>query len=185
MRLVVGISGASGVIYGIRLLEILKKRRDVEIFLIVTKAAEKIIKVETGLSLKKLTAMVNHHYDINDLSAPLLSGSFPFDKMIIIPCSMKTLSGIACGFSDNLLLRVADVALKEGRQLVLVPRETPLNPIHLENMLKLANMGVTILPAAPGFYIKPTSISDLVNYVVGKSLDVLGIKHDLYKRWQM
>jgi 4-hydroxy-3-polyprenylbenzoate decarboxylase len=184
MRLAIGISGASGVMYGVKLLEFLRNEKNVETFLIVTKAAEKVIEVEMGLPIEHVLSMANHHYDVNDLTAPLVSGSFPIDKMVIIPCSMRTLAAIAQGRSDNLLLRAADVTLKEGRQLVLVPRETPLNVIHLENMLKLARLGVTILPAMPAFYIKPTSLDDLFNYVVGKVLDVIGVQHDLYKRWR-
>ncbi len=183
MRLVVGISGASGVVYGVRLLEFLRNRSDIETFLIVTKAAEKILEVEAGLSIKEVTSMASHHYDVNDLSAPIVSGSFKTDGMIIIPCSMKTLAGLAAGYSDNLLLRAGDVTLKEGRPLILVVRETPFNVIHLRNMLGLARMGVCILPAMPAFYIKPNSIDDLINYVVGKALDSLGVEHNLYKRW--
>ena len=185
MRLIVGISGTSGVIYGIRLLEELRKNRDVEIHLILTKAAETIIREETGLSKENVEALATHHYEIDCLTAPIASGSFRTDGMIVIPCSTKTLSGIAYGYSDNLLLRAADVTLKENRHLILVPRETPLSPIHLRNMLELSRIGVTILPAMPAFYHKPRTIDDMVNFVVGRALDILRIEHSLYQRWGM
>jgi 4-hydroxy-3-polyprenylbenzoate decarboxylase len=181
-RLIIGISGASGTVYGLRLLEILHKLR-METHLVMTKTAEEVIEIENGVAIGEIKRLATYCYDINDLTAPIASGDFQSEGMVIAPCSMKTLAGVANGYSQNLLLRAADVTLKERRRLVLVPRETPLNSIHLENMLKLARIGVTILPAMPAFYHKPKSIDDLVNHIVGKILDVFGIEHQLYKRW--
>lgn len=183
MKLIIGISGASGIIYGVRLLEVLK-RINIETHLIFTPIVEKILEQETSLKKQDLLLLANYCYEINDLAAAISSGSFITHGMIIIPCSMKTLAGISCGYSDNLLLRAADVTLKEKRPLIIVPRETPLRKIHLENMLSLANEGVTILPAMPGFYINPKTIDDIINHIVGKVLDVLKINHDLYQRWK-
>mgnify|MGYP001480261380 CR=1 FL=1 len=183
MKLIIGISGASGIIYGVRLLEVLK-RINIETHLIFTPIVEKILEQETSLKKQDLLLLANYCYEINDLAAAISSGSFITHGMIIIPCSMKTLAGISCGYSDNLLLRAADVTLKEKRPLIIVPRETPLRKIHLENMLSLANEGVTILPAMPGFYINPKTIDDIINHIVGKVLDVLKINHDWYQRWK-
>ena len=182
MRLVVAITGASGVIYGKRLLEVLHNKK-VETYLIVSKAAEKVIEHELELSKENIEKLAVHSYDVDDLSAPMVSGSYKTDAMIIIPCSMKTLAGISHGYSDNLILRTADVMMKEKRKLVLVPRETPLNIIHLRNMLELAKQGVTIIPAMPAYYHKPKDVRSVIDYVVGKVLDCLGIEHTLFKRW--
>jgi 4-hydroxy-3-polyprenylbenzoate decarboxylase len=183
MKLVLAITGASGVIYGKRLLEVLRNKK-VEIYLVISQAAEKIIAHELGTTKKSLEKLANHVYEVNDWSSPIVSGSFKTDGMVIAPCSMKTLAGIANGFAENVILRAADVALKEKRKLVLVPRETPLNSIHLRNMLDLANQGATIVPAMPAYYHKPKSIDDLVDFVVGRVLDVLGVEHNLYRSWQ-
>jgi len=179
----VGISGASGIIYGVRLLQVLKMS-NVETHLVITRAAEKVMEVEGELSLIQIRKLSTRFYSVNDVAAPISSGSFLTDGMVVIPCSTKTLAGIANGFSDNLLLRAADVTVKERRPLILVVRETPLSTIHLRNMLKLANIGVTILPASPAFYHKPTTVNDLVDHIVGKVLDILNIKHELYERWK-
>lgn len=176
------ITGASGVVYGKRLLEVLKDK-GVEIHLVISRSAEKIIEYELGVSRRDLEKYADYSYSEDDLDSPLASGSFKIDGMIIVPCSLKTIAGIVSGFSSNLILRAADVTIKEGRKLVLVPRETPLSPIHLRNMLELARIGVVILPAMPAFYHKPTSIHELVDFVVGKILDNLGIEHNLYRRW--
>ncbi|MEM0079229.1 MAG: UbiX family flavin prenyltransferase [Nitrososphaerota archaeon] len=181
-RFIVAITGASGVIYGKRLLEVLKDK-DAEIHLVISRSAEKIIEYELGVSRRDLEKYADYNYSENDLDSPLASGSFKTDGMIIVPCSLKTIAGIASGFSSNLILRAADVTIKEGRKLILVPRETPLSSIHLRNMLELARIGVVILPAMPAFYHKPTSIQDLVDFIVGKILDNLGIEHNLYRRW--
>ena len=183
MKLTIAITGASGVIYGKRLLELLQNKK-VETYLVISQAAKKIIKHELGTSEKTLEKLANHVHEVDDWSSPIVSGSFKMDGMVIAPCSMKTLAGIANGFAENVILRVADVALKEKRKLVLMPRETPLNTIHLRNMLALANQGVIIVPAMPAYYHKPKSIEDLVDFVVGRILDVLGIEHNLYQRWQ-
>ncbi len=183
LRLVIGISGASGTVYAIRLLQVLRGFDSIETYVTMTKVAEDILIRETGLTRAAVEVLAGNYYDSDEMAAPIASGSFKTDGMVIIPCSMKTLSGIALGFSDNLLLRSADVTLKEGRRLIVVPRETPLNPIHIENMLKLARLGVTVLPAMPAFYHRPTTVEGLVDFVVGKVLDQLGIEHSLYTRW--
>ena len=182
MRLIVAITGASGVVYGKRLLEVLRGR-GVETHLVISKAAERVIEHELEITGEDLERLADHAYDVDDLTAPLASGSFKTDGMIVAPCSMKTLAGIAHGYSDNLVLRAADVTLKEGRKLILVPRETPLGVIHLQNMLELARQGVVMVPAMPAYYHKPKNIEGLVDYVVGKVLDCLGIDHTLFERW--
>lgn len=182
MRIILGITGASGVIYGIRLLEALKELK-VETDLIVSDWAQETLKVETNYQLEALRALATKNYLYNDLSASISSGSWLTDGMVIAPCSMKTLAAVANGYSSNLIERAADVTIKEGRKLILVVRETPLSPIHLENMLKLARLGVVIMPPVPGFYAKPQSIEDLIAFQTGKIMDQLGIKHQLYSRW--
>jgi len=182
LRLVVAVTGASGVVYGKRLLEVLHEKK-VETHLIVSRAAEKVIEHELETSRKDLERLATHVYDVDDLTAPLMSGSFKTDGMIIIPCSMKTMADIAHGFADNLISRAADVALKEKRRLVVVPRETPLNAVHLRNMLEVARLGVFVVPAMPAFYHKPKKVNDLVDFVVGRVLDCLGVEHRLFKRW--
>jgi len=183
MRVVVAITGASGAIYGRRLLEELKKLK-IETHLVISEAGAQVIQHELGASKKEIEKLASHTHSVNDLSAPLVSGSFPIDAMVVIPCSMKTIAGIANGFSTNLILRAADVALKEKRKLILVPRETPLSVVHLRNMLGLAEQGVTILPAMPGFYHRPRTMESLIDFVVGKVMDALGIHTDLYERWK-
>ena len=182
MRLVVGISGASGAIYGVRALEALRKLR-VETHLVVTTAAGKTIRLETGLGTREVERLATRSYGIGDLTSTLASGSYQTDGMLVVPCSMKTLGGIATGYSDNLLLRAADVALKERRPLVLVVREAPLSLIHLENMVSVTRAGAVVLPAMPAFYHQPKTIDELVDQVVGKALDVLGVENSLLKRW--
>ena len=183
MHLVIAITGCSGVIYGVRLLEACRKL-GIETDLIVSQAAEKLLELELDKTIKDIRKLATRNYSQDDLAAPLASGSVKTDGMVIAPCSMKTLGAIASGIADNLITRAADVTLKEGRPLVLVPRETPLNLIHLENMVKLKLAGATILPAMPGFYHEPKEISELIDFIVGKILDVLGVEHKLYRRWQ-
>ncbi|TGC11115.1 UbiX family flavin prenyltransferase [Methanolobus halotolerans] len=182
MEIAIGISGASGSMYGIRLLEILSKM-DIVTHLVITKAARLIIEIETDYSVIEVEGMASHVYSEGEFTAPIASGSHRFAGMIVAPCSMKTLGEIAGGMSDNLLGRAADVCLKERRKLVLMPRETPLSQIHLENMLKLERAGAIILPACPGFYSRPATIDDLINSMAGRALDLMGIDNDVYKRW--
>lgn len=182
IRVVVGISGASGMVYALALLKALKEK-GVETHLTISKPAELIIRSELGLTKEDFHKYASECYDIDDLTAPIASGSQKFDGVVIIPCSMASVAAISKGLCNNLLLRVADVSLKEKRKLIVVPRETPLSPVHLENMLKLARLGVHVLPACPAFYHKPKEISDLVDFIVGRVLDILGIEHNLYKRW--
>ncbi|HUK51642.1 MAG TPA: UbiX family flavin prenyltransferase [Terriglobales bacterium] len=182
MKLIVAMSGASGAIYGVRLLNALRDAK-VSVYLTISPAAEINLKLETGMTPQKLSKLVEQTYASDDLEAPISSGSFPIDGMVIVPCSMKTLAAVANGYSDSLATRAADVALKEHRPLILVPRETPLNQIHLRNMLTLSQAGAIILPASPGFYHSPRNIDQLVDHVVGKIMDSLHIQHQLYKRW--
>lgn len=179
MRVIVGITGASGVRYGVRLLECL----ECETAVVVSRDAAAIAEGEAGISRKDIEAMADEWHSNDDLSSPLASGSVRFDALVIAPCSMSTLSKISCGVADNLITRVASVALKERRRLLLVPRETPLSTIHLQNMLRLSEAGAIILPACPAFYPSPENVDDVVDFVVGRILDVLGIEHDLFRRW--
>lgn len=193
---VVALTGASGARYGLRLVEELLKRGD-RVDLIISPAGFLILKEELGLDLASVGVKVGlkgyfkadcctnlTHLASDDISAPVASGSSVKKAMIISPCSMGTLARVATGVSGNLIERSADCFLKERRTLVLVPRETPLNSIHLENMLKLSRMGAVILPAMPAFYSHPETIDDMVDFVVGKTLDALGIENDLYRRWK-
>ena len=183
LRLTIGITGASGVIYGIKILEELKKK-DVETHLIISKWGGFNIKEETEYSLEAVKALASYYYEADDLAANISSGTFQSDGMIIAPCSKKTLSGIAHGFTNNLLIRAADVAIKEGRKLVLLVRETPLSPIHLENMLKLARLGIVIMPPVPAFYVKHQSVKDIIQQTVGRVCDLFGLKGEGFQRWQ-
>lgn len=183
MHLIIAITGSSGIVYGTRLLEACRQL-GIETDLIVSRAAETILKLELGKTIDELRELATRSYSPDELAAPLASGSYHTDGMVIAPCSMKTLGAIANGVTADLISRAADVTLKEGRPLVVVPRETPLNLIHLENMAKLKRAGATILPAMPALYHKPKQISDLVDFIVGRILDVLGIEHQLYQRWR-
>lgn len=181
-RLIVGISGATGAIYGIRLLEILT-RSDVEAHLVITEAAERTILMETDWKLKEVTSLAKVSYDVKNLGADISSGSFLAEGMVIIPCSIKSLSGIANSFNENLLIRAADVTLKERRKLVLVVRETPLHLGHVELMRQASRMGAILLPPVPAFYFHPKTMDDLINHTVGKVLDLFGMDHHLFNRW--
>jgi 4-hydroxy-3-polyprenylbenzoate decarboxylase len=182
LRLVVAITGASGVVYGIRMLEVLNKLK-VETHLIMSEWGAKNVKIETGKTAEYVRSLATKYYEDGDMAAPMSSGSFRTDGMAVVPCSMKTLASIANAFDDSLVSRAAGVCLKEQRRLVLVPRETPLSKIHLDNMSKLADAGAVILPAMPGFYHRPKTMDDLIDHVVGKVLDQFNIDHGLFKRW--
>jgi flavin prenyltransferase len=185
-RLIIGLSGASGAIYGIRLLEVLQGVPDVETHLVVSTAAAQTITLETDFTPAQVAALADVNYRFNDIAAAIASGSFKTDGMIVIPCSMKTLAGIAHSFSDNLLLRAADVVLKDRRRLVIVPRETPLHLGHLRLMLQLVEMGAVVAPPMPAFYHRPQDIDDIVNQTVNRLLDLMGVElpQDLFTRWQ-
>ncbi len=195
-RFILAITGASGSIFGVRLLEELLKVS--EVHLVISSNTFSIIKDETGIDWttesqqsKKTEDIMSKHfktkrlffYEDKHMESPIASGSFKTDGMLVVPCSMKTLSGIANGYANNLIERAADVVIKEGRPLLLSPREMPFSAIHLENMLKLARLGVKIAPPVPAFYHQPKNLDDIVNFIVGKILDSFGIEHGLFKRW--
>jgi 4-hydroxy-3-polyprenylbenzoate decarboxylase len=182
-RIIVGITGASGAVYGVRLLEVLKKA-SFETHLVVSAAGKVVVEHECGISFNQLTAMAAQTYEVDDFTAAIASGSFSTRAMVVAPCSMKTLGLIANGIADNLLIRAAECAMKEGRKLILVPRETPLTAVHLENMLKLARLSVHILPASPGFYHLPSTLAEATDMVVGKVCDLLGVEHRLFTCWE-
>jgi len=181
-RLVVGMSGATGAIYGIRLLEVLSNT-EIETHLVISKAAEKTIRMETPWRVKQVKELADTCYDPRDVGANIASGSFLTEGMVVIPCAIKTLSGIAHSYNDNLLVRAADVAIKEKRKLVVVARETPFHKGHLKLMVQAADLGATILPPLPAFYCLPQTIDDLINHLVGKVLDMFHIEHNLFHRW--
>lgn len=182
-RLVVGISGASGSIYGIRLLEVLRDVPGLETHLIISRAAKRTLLDETEYTVRDIEALATRVYDDRDIGAALASGSFRTAGMVIAPCSIKTLSALANSYADTLIARAGDVTLKEGRPLVVVVRETPLHAGHLRLMLALAEMGAVILPPVPAFYHRPKTIRDLVDHTVGRVLDRLGIIHGLVTEW--
>ncbi|HJT48313.1 MAG TPA: UbiX family flavin prenyltransferase [Nitrososphaeraceae archaeon] len=182
MRLVVAITGGSGVIYAIKTLEALQNFK-IETHLIVSRWGERNISIETEKTFDYVKSLATTYYNNDNMAAATSSGSFKYDGMLIVPCSMKTLSSIANGYEDNLISRSAGVCIKESRRLVIVPRETPLSKIHLANMIKLAETGAVLLPAMPGFYHKPKSIDELIAHVVGKILDQFGIEHNIFRRW--
>jgi flavin prenyltransferase len=185
-RVIVGISGASGVIYGIRLLETLRDVPEVETHLVISSAAAITIGLETDVTAEQVAALADVTYRFKDIAAAISSGSFKTDGMVVIPCSMKTLAGIAYSFSDNLLLRAADVALKDRRPLILAPRETPLHLGHLRLMTQVCELGAIIVPPMPAFYHRPKTIDDLINQTVNRVLDLMNIElpADLFQRWQ-
>jgi 4-hydroxy-3-polyprenylbenzoate decarboxylase len=180
--IVIAITGASGVVYGKRLLEVLKDLGK-ETALVVTDPAKIILEYELGIEEKDIKTLASEYYLPRDLTSSINSGSFKFESMVIVPCTMKTLSAIANGYANNAVTRAADVTLKERRKLVIVPRETPLRSIHLENMLTVSKEGGIILPAMPGFYHRPQSIDEIVDFIVGKILDVLDIDNNMFHRW--
>lgn len=192
--IVVAVSGASGSIYGKRLVETLAgEALKIPVALVVSRAARAVVAHELGVDLQdagslaqlfpeEICARISWH-EPEDLTAPFASGSHPFRALLVAPCSMNTLAAVAAGITLNLVHRIADVALKERRRIVLVPREAPLSATHLENLLALARKGVTVVPACPAFYHRPERIEDLVDFVVGRTLDQIGVEHDLYQRW--
>ena len=188
-KIVVGITGASGSIYAKRMIEVLVEQ-GILVHVIATDTGKKVFNYELSLNLESWITEMQQQYsnvkleDNHNLFAGVASGSYGFDAVIILPCSMGTMAEISHGLSSNLLCRAADVALKESRPLIIVPRETPLNTIHLENMCRLSKVGATIIPAMPGFYHHPQTMDDLINFVVGKILSYLKIKHELFKKWE-
>jgi 4-hydroxy-3-polyprenylbenzoate decarboxylase len=184
MRVVVGITGASGAIYGLRLLEKLRQRSEVEIHLLVSRSGERTLYLETGQQLAGLNALAHHAYAIDDVSACLASGSFLTHGMVVAPCSVRTMSAIAAGISSNLLLRAADVTLKERRKLILMVRESPFHLGHLRTMVALTEMGAIIAPPIPGFYHRPESILELVDHSLERVLDLLGLPAEDARRWE-
>jgi 4-hydroxy-3-polyprenylbenzoate decarboxylase len=182
MGIVVGISGATGAIYGVRFLEVLKEKK-METHLIISPTAKKILIEETAYTVESVKTLASSVYEDEDLAAPVSSGSFKTDGMVVIPCSIKTLSGIAHSYNENLLTRAADVTLKERRKLVLVVRETPLHQGHIELMLQASRTGAILFPPVPAFYFNPKTIEDLINHTIGKILDLFGIDHNLFVRW--
>jgi len=184
-RLIVGISGASGVIYGIRLLEVLRPLPDIETHLVISTAGAQTIGLETDYSLAEVAALADVSYRFGDIAAAISSGSFKTAGMVVLPCSMKTLAGIANSFSDNLLLRAADVVLKDRRRLVIVPRETPLHLGHLRLMIQAVELGAIMVPPLPAFYHRPTTVADIVDQTVNRILDLFDIDlpEDLFTRW--
>lgn len=184
-KLIIGVTGTTGVIYGVKMVEYLHDYHDdIETYLVVSEVAKKLLTIETSTTSEALSKKATMNFEPKDMAAPIASGSFLTDGMIIIPCSMKTLAAVANGYSDNLIARAADVVLKERRKLVVVPRESPLSTIHLKNMLTLSKAGAIVLPPVPAFYYEPKTIDEVINYTIGKVLDVLGIEHKLFARWK-
>ncbi len=183
-RLVVGMTGASAPVLGVHLLRSLQKLGTVETHLVMSRAAHRTVELETDLHPSDVADLADVHHQRGDIAASIASGSFRTLGMVVVPCSMKTLAGIASGYSDDLLTRAADVCLKERRRLVLVTRETPLSLIHLRNMVAVTEAGAVVLPPTPAFYQRPRDIEDLVAHLTGKVLDQFGIEHDLFRRWE-
>ena len=183
-RLIVGIAGSSGPQFGVRLLQVLREIDQVEVHLVMSRGSERSLELEMGTTLEEVESLADVVYKQGDLAAAISSGSFLTSGMVIAPCSMRTLGALASGVTGDLLSRAGDVCLKEGRRLVLVPRETPLNLIHIRNMETMLLAGAVIMPPVPAFYHRPKSIDDLLDHTVGKILDQFGIPHDLFRRWQ-
>ena len=183
-RLIIGISGASGIPIAIAVLKALQQEPDWTTSLVITNGGVKTIEQETDYSLREVEALADEVHDIKNIGASIASGTYKTEGMIIVPCSMKTVAGIASGYSDNLLLRAADVVLKERRKLVLVARETPFNTIHLRNMLTLSEMGAVILPPMQTYYNHPETIEDMIDHMAGKILDVFDIEYHKFRRWE-
>lgn len=184
MNIIIAATGATGIIYTVKLLELLKPESEIKTHLIMSDWAMANLEIETEYKLSYICSLADHHYDNHNLASPLASGSYLIDGMIVLPCSMKTLSSIRHGYSDSLITRAADVTLKERRKLVISPRETPLNSIHLENMLELSKLGVTIMPPMPGFYSHPTTIDDIITHHIIRILDQFNINISNKIRWK-
>ena len=182
-KIIVGITGASGSAYAVRLIDVLREQ-GIGVHAVITDSGQRVLDYECGVTMEELARRVDVLYPNTDVGAAIASGSFRMGAMVVLPCSMKTAGAIAHGVTDDLLTRAADVTLKEGRRLLLVPRETPMHEIHLENLLRLARAGAVIMPAAPGFYHRPETLDDLVNMMVGKILDRLDIEAELFTRWR-
>ncbi|UWG98827.1 UbiX family flavin prenyltransferase [Dehalobacter sp. DCM] len=183
MKILISLTGATGLIYGVRLMEVLNKTEH-HVSLIMSRWAKETLLIETDVTVDYVHALADQVYDNDDLAAAVSSGSYGIDATIIAPCSMKTLAAIANGYSEKLIVRTADVALKERRPLVLMPRETPLSLIHLRNMTTVTEAGGILLPPMPAFYHRPETIDDIVNQSIGKVLDFLKIPHNLFERWR-
>ena len=183
-RLIVGMSGSSAVIYGIRLLERLAKREDVEVHLVISQAAKMTIGIETDYTVDQVEALADEVHSCKNIGASIASGSFKTAGMVVVPCSMKTLSAIANSYADNLIVRAADVVLKERRRLVIVPRETPLHIGHCELMLKVSQMGAILCPPAPAFYTHPKTVDDIIDHSVARILDLFDIEDENTQRWE-
>lgn len=183
MRIIIGMSGATGSIYGIRLLEVLANYPHIEKHLVMSNPARHNVELETDFDLSHIESLANAVHDVRDIGAPIASGSFKTDGMVIAPCSVKTLSAIANSYNDNLLVRAADVCLKERRKLVLIFRETPLHAGHMRQMLAVTEMGGVLLPPMPAFYHRPRTLDDIINQTIGKVLDMFDIDHNLFRRW--
>lgn len=184
MRIIIGLSGASGIVYGVRMLEALSGVEDCETHLVISNGAKLAIGLESDLSVKDIEALADVVHSDQNMAAPIASGSYRTDGMVVVPCSMKTLSGIANSYGENLLVRAADVVLKERRPLILVPREMPLHAGHCRLLHEAALMGAIIAPPVPAFYNKPASVADIVDDTAGRLLDLLGIENDLVRRWE-
>lgn len=183
-KIIVAMTGATGAVFGIKLLTILKEFNDIETHFVYSRWAEQTICLESPYQLQQIKDMADYCYENDNLGAGIASGSFLANGMVIIPCSMKTLSAVAHGYADNLIVRAADVMLKERRTLIVVPRETPLNVIHLTNMLTLARAGGLIVPPMPAFYHQPKTIDEIISHFCGRILDLLGIPNEITRRWQ-
>jgi len=184
MRLIIGMSGSSGVIYGIRILEMLASNSEIETHLVMSQAARMNVGIETDWRAEDVEALADVVHNNKNIGASIASGSFKAAGMVVVPCSMKTLSGIASSYADNLLIRAADVVLKERRKLVIVPRESPLHTGHCELMLKASQIGAIICPPSPAFYSKPESVDDIINHSAARILDLFDIESESLKRWQ-
>lgn len=183
-RWVIGISGASGAPLAIELLKALKSRQEIETWLVVTAGGELTLRQECSIEKEELLSLADYMCDNNNLSAGMASGSWKSEGLVIVPCSMKTVAGIACGFSDNLLLRAADVMIKEQRRLILAARETPLSPVHLNNLLELSRLGVRIVPPVLSYYNHPETVTEMTRHIVGKIMDQMGLDYEVFQRWE-